>query len=103
MKRFVEGEDQLQVLASICSIRRWILLGVKFLSRLLTALNLLPSIATRASENSSSRRHSHYKPHCQINGDKRKRYEAEQTVTLPRPRRAIGWLPRLGNGIKPPM
>ena len=42
MKRFVEGEDRLQVLAPICSIRRWILLGVKFLSRLLTALNLLP-------------------------------------------------------------
>src|SRR5262249_43633153 len=46
------------MLASICSIRRWILLGVKFLSRLLTALNLLPSIATIASENRSSWRHS---------------------------------------------
>jgi hypothetical protein len=32
----------------------WILLGVKFLSRLLTVLNLLPSIATIASENRSS-------------------------------------------------
>jgi hypothetical protein len=41
------------MLASICSIRRWSLLGVKFLSRLLTALNLLPSIAMIASENSS--------------------------------------------------
>ncbi len=34
------------------------LLSVKFLSRLLTALNLLPSIATIASENRLSRRHS---------------------------------------------
>jgi hypothetical protein len=36
--------------ASVCSTRRWTLLGVKFLSRLLAALNLLPSIATIASE-----------------------------------------------------
>jgi len=37
-----------------------------------------------------------FAPHCQINGAKRERYEAEQTVTLRWPRRAIGWLPRLG-------
>jgi len=37
------------------------LLEVKFLSRLLTALNLLPSIATMASENRSSWRHQHHK------------------------------------------
>ena len=46
------------MLASICSIRRFILPCVKFLSRALTALNLLPSIATLGSLNSSSSRHS---------------------------------------------
>jgi hypothetical protein len=38
--------------------RRCILACVKFPSRVLTALNLLPSIATLASLNSSGRRHS---------------------------------------------
>src|SRR5260370_15609502 len=44
--------------SSICAIRRCILACVKFRSRVLTALNLLPSIATLASLNSSRRRHS---------------------------------------------
>ena len=38
-------------------MRRCSLARVKFLSRLLTALNLLPSMATMASVNSSSLRH----------------------------------------------
>src|SRR3954465_750997 len=46
------------MLSSICARRRCILAWVKFRSRLLTALNLLPSIATLASLNSSRRRHS---------------------------------------------
>ena len=46
------------MLSSIWTKRRFILAGVKFLSRLLTALNLLPSMATMASENNSSSRHS---------------------------------------------
>lgn len=44
------------MLASTCSIRRWIEARVKFLSRVFTALNLLPSIATIAWVKSSSRR-----------------------------------------------
>ena len=39
-----------------CCIRAFNLCGVKFLSRLLTALNLLPSIATSSSPNSPSLR-----------------------------------------------
>src|SRR5438477_1115502 len=46
------------MLSSICSSRRCILAWVKFRSRVLTALNLLPSIATIASVKSSRRRHS---------------------------------------------
>src|SRR5258705_4031898 len=46
------------MLSSICARRRCILAWVKFRSRVLTALNLLPSIATLASLNSSRRRHS---------------------------------------------
>src|ERR1039458_6997755 len=46
------------MLSSICSRRRCILACVKFRSRALTALNLLPSIATLPSLNSSRRRHS---------------------------------------------
>src|SRR6266542_1536583 len=46
------------MLSSICTIRRCIFAGVKFLSRLFTALNLLPSMATIASVNRSSLRHS---------------------------------------------
>src|SRR5208282_2401841 len=46
------------MLSSICAIRRCILAEVKFLSRLFTALNLLPSMATIASANRFSRRHS---------------------------------------------
>src|ERR1022692_112725 len=46
------------MLSSICSRRRCILACVKFRSRALTALNLLPSIATLVSLNSSRRRHS---------------------------------------------
>src|SRR3981081_3377444 len=46
------------MLSSICSRRRFILASVKFLSRLFTALNLLPSIATLASPRRSRRRHS---------------------------------------------
>src|SRR5438132_13377894 len=46
------------MLSSICASRRSILACVKFRSRVLTALNLLPSIATLASLNSSRRRHS---------------------------------------------
>jgi hypothetical protein len=42
-------------LSSICTTRRCILAGVKFLSRLLTVLNLLPSIATLASAKSGAR------------------------------------------------
>ena len=46
------------MLSLICASRRFILPLVKFLSRLLTALNLLPSIATRAWLNRFSCRHS---------------------------------------------
>src|SRR5208283_1127153 len=46
------------MLSSICSRRRFILASVKFLSRLFTALNLLPSTATLASPRSSRRRRS---------------------------------------------
>ena len=46
------------MLASVCSIRLATLATVKFLSRLLTALNLLPSMATTAWVNSLSPRHS---------------------------------------------
>src|SRR6476619_2238366 len=46
------------MLSSICASRRCIVACVKFRSRVLTALNLLPSIATLASLNSSRRRHS---------------------------------------------
>src|SRR5882757_6840966 len=46
------------MLSSICASRRCILAWVKFRSLVLTALNLLPSIATLASLNSSRRRHS---------------------------------------------
>src|SRR5580704_11110154 len=46
------------MLSSICASRRCILAWVKFRSRVLTALNLLPSIATLASLSSSRRRHS---------------------------------------------
>ena len=46
------------MLSSICPRRRCILTCVKFRSRVLTALNLLPSIATLASLNNSRRRHS---------------------------------------------
>src|SRR5450631_3291173 len=46
------------MLSSSCSILAWSLRSVKFLSRLLTALNLLPSIATMPSLNIFSRRHS---------------------------------------------
>src|SRR3984893_13005958 len=46
------------MLSSICTSRRSILACVKLRSRVLTALNLLPSIATLASLNSSRRRHS---------------------------------------------
>src|ERR1700674_3040627 len=46
------------MLSSSCCMRFLSLLSVKFWSRLLTALNLLPSIAMIASENRSSRRHS---------------------------------------------
>lgn len=44
------------MLSSICWRRPSILPAVKFLSRLFTALNLLPSIATSACENSLSSR-----------------------------------------------
>ncbi len=43
-------------LSSICARRRSIFARVKFRSRLFTALNLLPSIATLASANKSKRR-----------------------------------------------
>src|SRR6516162_2242605 len=46
------------MLSSICSRRRFILASVKFLSRLFTALNLLPSMATLAPPRRSRRRHS---------------------------------------------
>src|SRR5580704_19288979 len=46
------------MLSSICASRRCILAWVKFRSRVLTALNLLPSIATLASLNNSRRPHS---------------------------------------------
>ena len=46
------------MLASTCSIRFFSLASVKFLSRVFTALNLLPSIAATAWVNSSSCRHS---------------------------------------------
>ena len=46
------------MLCSSCCLRTSILRWLKFLSRLLTALNLLPSIATTPSANSCSRRHS---------------------------------------------
>src|SRR5260370_40789198 len=46
------------MLSLICGRGGWILAWVKFRSRVLTALDLLPSIATLASLNSSSRRHS---------------------------------------------
>src|SRR3954467_7186187 len=46
------------MLSSICASLRCILAWVKFRSRVLTALNLLPWIATLASLNSSRRRHS---------------------------------------------
>ena len=46
------------MLASTCSMRFLSLATVKFLSRLLTALNLLPSIATTAWVNRFRRRHS---------------------------------------------
>src|ERR1700758_2900288 len=45
------------MLASTCSRRLAILATVKFLSRLFTALNLLPSIATTARVNKPSWRH----------------------------------------------
>ena len=44
-------------ISSICAMRRFTLASVKFLSRLFTALNLAPSIATLASLNRSSWRH----------------------------------------------
>src|SRR4026208_457819 len=46
------------MLSSICSSRRFILAWVKFLSRLLTALILLPSIATLALVNNPIMRQS---------------------------------------------
>ena len=46
------------MLSSSCAIRACSLRSVKFLSRLLTALNLLPSIATMPSVKSFSRRQS---------------------------------------------
>src|SRR5271169_1791896 len=46
------------MLSSICASRRCILACVKLRSRVLTALNLLPSIATLASLNNSRCRHS---------------------------------------------
>src|SRR5438067_2231711 len=46
------------MLSSICASRRCILAWVKLRSRVLTALNLLPSIATLARLSSSRRRHS---------------------------------------------
>ena len=46
------------MLSSICARRRFILASVKFRSRALTALNLLPSMATLASLRRSRRRHS---------------------------------------------
>src|SRR3974390_576548 len=46
------------MLASTCSIRLATLATVKFLSRLLTALNLLPSMATTARVNKLNCRHS---------------------------------------------
>ena len=45
------------MLASTCSMRFSTLAFVKFLSRLLTALNLLPSMATIAFVNRFNRRH----------------------------------------------
>src|ERR1700730_1836132 len=45
------------MLASTCSIRRWIEAWVKFLSRAFTALNLLPSMAATAWANRPSCRH----------------------------------------------
>ncbi|TPW00408.1 MAG: hypothetical protein USCAAHI_00147 [Beijerinckiaceae bacterium] len=45
------------MLASTCSIRRWIEALVKFLSRAFTALNLLPSMAATAWANRPSCRH----------------------------------------------
>ena len=46
------------MLSSICCRRRFIFARVKFLSRLFTALNLLPSIATSDSVNRLSPRHN---------------------------------------------
>jgi hypothetical protein len=46
------------MLASTCSMRLATLATVKFLSRLLTALNLLPSIAMTARLNSLNWRHN---------------------------------------------
>ncbi|CKR07622.1 Uncharacterised protein [Mycobacterium tuberculosis] len=46
------------MLCSICSLRASILPGEKLRSRLLTALNLLPSMATTACEKSFICRHS---------------------------------------------
>src|SRR3981081_4517008 len=48
------------MLSSICASRRCILACAKFRSRVFTALNLLPSIATLASLNSSRRRHNRH-------------------------------------------
>src|SRR6185436_5635893 len=45
------------MLASTCSIRRWIEALVKFLSRAFAALNLLPSMAATAWANRPSCRH----------------------------------------------
>ena len=56
------------MLSSIAAIRRFIFALVKFLSRLLTALNLLPSIATSAWLNRLSCRHStmNWRQTCRI-------------------------------------
>ena len=53
---WVRGADA--TLSSICAMRRSILARVKFLSRLFTALNLLPSIATLACVSRPIARHS---------------------------------------------
>jgi hypothetical protein len=54
---------QRATLSSICAIRRSILARVKFLSRLFTALNLLPSIATLGCVSRPIMRHSAMKRH----------------------------------------
>ena len=51
------------MLSSICSFRLVTLFGVKFRSRALTALNLLPSMATEVRDGLEVRRKTSSQPH----------------------------------------